>query len=94
MRPGMVRTDLGRHMAFASFLRYILWPLAWLLVRSPYEGCQTVLYCAVSEELQDVSGRFYANCTEEPWSKVSLDDTVALKLWNVSEVLTGINATA
>jgi len=66
----------------------------WLLLQSPYEGCQTVLYCTVSEELHDTTGRFYANCAEELWSKVSLDDTAALKLWNISEVLTGIKATA
>jgi len=94
LRPGMVRTDLGRHVAFASFLRCLLWPVLWLLLKSPHEGCQTVLYCAVTEELHDVSGQFYANCAEEPWSEVSLDDGVALKLWNVSEVSTGINAKA
>jgi len=94
LRPGMVRTDLGRHVTFASFLRCLLWPVLWLLLKSPYEGCQTVVYCTVTEELHDVSGRFYANCAEEPWSKVSLDDEVALKLWNISEVLTGINTKA
>lgn len=94
LRPGMVRTDLGRHVAFFSFLRYLLWPIVWLLMKSPYEGCQTVVHCAVSEELQDVSGQFYANCTQEPWSKVSLDDAAAVKLWNISEELTGVKATA
>jgi len=90
LRPGIVRTDLGRHVAFASFLRYVLWPVLWLLVKSAHQGCQTVVHCAVSEDLQDMSGRFYANCAEEPWSKVSLDDSTAKELWNVSEVLTGI----
>lgn len=91
LRPGIVRTDLGRHVAFFSFLRYVLWPVLWLLMKSPYEGCQTVMYCAVAEELQNVSGQFYANCSEEPWSRQSLDDFVATKLWNASEVLTGVN---
>jgi len=90
LRPGIVRTDLGRHVPLFKLLRYILWPVSWLLVKGPYEGCQTVLHCAVSEELQGINGRFYANCAEEPWSKVSLDDAVAVQLWNVSEELTGI----
>jgi len=90
LRPGLVRTDLGRHAAFISLLCYVLWPLVWLLLKSPYEGCQTVLHCAVSEELQNISGRFYANCTQVPWSQVSSDDEVASKLWNVSEEITGI----
>ena len=90
LRPGMVRTDIGRHVTLARLLHYVLWPVSWLLVKSPYEGCQTVLHCALSEDLQGTSGRFYANCAEEPWSKVSLDDAVAVQLWNVSEELTGI----
>jgi len=92
--PGLVRTDLGRHVPFFSLLRFVFWPLMWMLLRSPYEGCQTVVYCTIAEELQDVSGRFYYNCAEAPWSAVSLDDSVALKLWNVSKVLTGIKSTA
>jgi len=90
LRPGLVDTALGRHVGFVTILRYILWPVVWLLLKTPYEGCQTVLYCAISEELEDVSGRFYANCNEEPWTKVSLDDSVAAELWNISEMLTGI----
>jgi len=62
-------------------------------MKSPYEGCQTVLYCAVAEELQDVSGCFYENCAESAWTEVSLDDSTAAKLWNVSETLTGIKVT-
>ena len=94
LQPGLVFTELGRHMALFSLARYVLRPVVWLLVKSPHEGCQTVLHCAMSEELQDVSGRFYANCREAPWSEVSLDDAVAVKLWNVSEELTGIKVSA
>ena len=90
LRPGIVRTQLGQHVPLVMFLSFLLWPLRWLLMKSAQEGCQTVLYCAVSEELQDESGHFYANCAEEVWSKVSLDDSTATELWNVSEVLTGI----
>ena len=94
LRPGWVRTDLGRHIPFFAFLRFVLSPLVWLLLRSPYEGCQTIVYCSVAEELRDVSGCFYDNCAEAPWSQVSLDDAVALKLWTVSELLTGIKSTS
>jgi len=89
----MVHTDIARHVPYATFLYYALWPVCWLLMKSPYEGCQTVLYCAVSEELQGVSGCFYDDCAEKGWSKVSLDDSTAAKLWNVSEALTGIKVT-
>ena len=90
LRPGMVRTDLGRHKLFNVVLRVLGRPLAWLLVKSPYEGCQTVLHCLLSEELTGKSGLFYANCAVEEWSEPSRDDDAAQKLWEVSEELTGL----
>lgn len=88
LRPGMVWTDLGRH----DPLPFVLKVLAWLLVKSPYEGCQTVVHCAVAEELEGVNGEFYADCKKEKWSDVSMDDENAWKLWEVSESSTKINS--
>jgi retinol dehydrogenase-14 len=85
LRPGMVHSDLGRHARVPQFLRWISYPLAWLLVKSTYEGCQTVVYCAVAEELDGVTGQFYGDCKREEWSTMSLDDETADKLWQVSE---------
>jgi len=90
LRPGMVRTELGRHVHFNPLVRFLTWPLAWLFVRNADAGCQTVVHCAVAEELNGVSGHFYSNCAEEPWSLVSLDDSLAMKLWQVSEQVTGL----
>jgi retinol dehydrogenase-14 len=90
VRPGMVRTELGRHVQFNPVIRFLAWPLAWLLVKSPKDGCQTIVHCAVAEELHAVTGHFYANCAEEPWTQVSLDDQVAARLWLVSEQVTGL----
>lgn len=88
LRPGMVRTNLGRHVPMPFLLRILGKLFGWLLVKSPYEGCQTVLYCAIAKELDGVSGKFYGNCKEENWSDVSLDDEKARKLWAISEKLT------
>lgn len=88
LRPGMVRTNLGRHVPMPFLLRTLGKLFGWLLVKSPYDGCQTVLYCAIATELDGVSGRFYSNCKEENWSDVSLDDEKARKLWEISEKLT------
>ena len=68
-------------------LRWLGWPLAWLLVKSPYEGCQTVVHCAVAEELDGVSGQFYGDCRQEDWSDVSMDDEKGRLLWTLSEKL-------
>lgn len=88
LRPGMVRTDLGRHVQMPLLLRILGKFFGWLLIKSPYDGCQTVLYCSIAKELDGVSGNFYSNCKEERWSDVSLDDDKARKLWEISEKLT------
>ena len=92
LHPGMVFTNLGRHVMPSFLFKFLLYPLAWLLVKSPYAGCQTVLYCAVAKELEGVTGHYYGNCEEEEWTQVSLDDIVSKKLWSVSEELTGLKS--
>ncbi|KAK2146486.1 hypothetical protein LSH36_605g02014 [Paralvinella palmiformis] len=91
LRPGMVRTSLGRHVSFGALAFPLVKLLGWLLVKGENDGCQTVVYCAVAKELEGVTGHFYANCKEEPWAKSATDDEVAAKLWDVSVKLTEIN---
>ncbi|KAI0241881.1 Retinol dehydrogenase 14, partial [Lamellibrachia satsuma] len=90
LHPGMVFTNIGRHVMPSLLFKFLLYPLACLLLKSPYAGCQTVLYCAVAKELEGVTGHYYGNCEEEEWTQVSLDDVVSKKLWSVSEELTGL----
>lgn len=90
VRPGMARTNLGRHVMPHWLVKALLWPLAWLLVKSPHAACQTVIYCAVAPEIQGSKGCFYANCKEEEWEKISSDQDISRKLWMKSEELTGL----
>lgn len=92
LRPGMVRSNLGRHVQMPLVVRVLGYFLGWLLVKSPYEGCQTVLHCAIAEEVEGVSGNFYGNCKQEEWTSVSLDDEKAKNLWEVSERLTKLKS--
>ena len=59
--PGVVKTELGRHMAInKSYVSSILLaPLFWLLFKSPVQGAQTTLYCALSPELEGVTGKYF-----------------------------------
>ena len=54
--PGFVRTELGRHFLRASILYkllyVILYPIYWLVSKSPEQGAETIIYCAVAEELE------------------------------------------
>ena len=69
-------------------------PLAVLITslffKTAREGAQTTIYCAVSEELEGVSGKFFADCKE-----VKLNQNVcsqdAERLWELSTQLVEIN---
>ena len=61
-------------------------------VKTPLQGAQTTIYCAVSEEMEGVTGKYLDNCKikklEHPQAT---DDNLAEKLWEVSAKLTEAN---
>lgn len=62
-----------------------------LFFKTIHQGTQTTIYCAVSEELEGVSGRYYADCKETPLAtRASKDRNMAEKLWDVSEKMVGL----
>ena len=92
VHPGMVATNLGRHV-MNSLARKLLTPLAVLLgLKTSEEGCQTIVYCAVSQELAEVTDGYFGNCCQEPWTDAGSDLGAAKKLWELSEKMTGLQA--
>ncbi|XP_076313798.1 retinol dehydrogenase 14-like [Tachypleus tridentatus] len=91
--PGMVWTNLGRYVKTSWLKMILLLPLALLFVKMPSQGCQTVLHCAISEEVEDESGKYYRDCKEETYSQNAQDEKIAEKLWELSERLTGLKET-
>ena len=63
--------------------------LTRFLAKTPWEGAQTTIYCAVSEEMEGVTGQYLADCRIKKTSNSqATDDQVAEKLWEVSAKLT------
>nr|CAI5819148.1 unnamed protein product [Callosobruchus analis] len=61
--PGLVR-DTGHTEKFStlskSFLtRMSVWPWMWLFLKSPKQGCQSIVYLAVEPTLHKVSGYYF-----------------------------------
>jgi len=86
--PGLVKTDIGRHMPF--FQMVIIYGLYEVMGKSASEGCQTTLFCALSKHknVVDRSGEMYQNCSYWlPEKRVPVPDEDAFKLWNISEKL-------
>lgn len=60
LHPGVIRTELGRHFfhTLPLWMRMIVMPFMWMN-KSPREGAQTTIYCAVEESIAKDSGLYY-----------------------------------
>ena len=84
--PGEARTNFGQQNQ----------PLAWRLtiavvapfMRSPEKGAETVMYLASDPEIETVTGKYFHVLKPKRSSKLSYDEAVAARLWQVSEELT------
>ncbi|RDD40168.1 Retinol dehydrogenase 13 [Trichoplax sp. H2] len=93
LHPGAVDTELQRHFSVRkfSFLNSLITPLIWLGFKTPKQGAQTSIFCAVDESLERVSGKYFSDCREKTCAKQAYDDDVAKRLWHLSEELTGLS---
>ena len=91
LHPGVVRTELGRHMEnrMGPF-RHLFWGLIWPFTKSPMQGAQTTIYCAIDEEISGHSGRYYSDCKEKTVASQGEDDETAEKLWEISAKLVNL----
>lgn len=56
VHPGIVRTELKRHMNLGLL---IMWKVVRPFTKTPVQGAQTTIYCAVQPELHTESGGYY-----------------------------------
>lgn len=90
LTPGVVRTNLGRHVHFPAFARPLVHLLSWGLLKSPEEGAQTPVYLACSPDVDGVQGSCFADCRPQTLLDKATDQEVARKLWDMSEVMVGL----
>ncbi|XP_008822417.1 retinol dehydrogenase 14 [Nannospalax galili] len=90
LHPGIVRTNLGRHIHIPLLVRPLFNLVSWAFFKTPLEGAQTSIYLASSPEVEGVSGRYFGDCKEEELLPKAMDESVARKLWDISEVMVGM----
>jgi retinol dehydrogenase-12 len=90
LHPGFVATNFGAgNGVFGWFMRR--W--AGLLAIGVEEGAKTSIYLATSPEVEGITGRYFLKQKPVPSSPASRDELAALRLWRLSEELTGTPAT-
>ena len=89
LHPGVIRTNLGRHMnpvlsvALGLFMR----PMS----KSVEQGAATSCYVAVRPEIEGVTGQYFSDCAVATPTRQARDETLAERLWVESERLVGLD---
>ncbi|HMV77522.1 MAG TPA: SDR family oxidoreductase [Leptospiraceae bacterium] len=83
LHPGVIQTNLGRHMnPVMNFFFSLGNPLFFKTVE---QGAATQCYVAVSKDITSLSGSFFADCNPAKPRKDAENKETAKKLWEVSE---------
>jgi NAD(P)-dependent dehydrogenase (short-subunit alcohol dehydrogenase family) len=83
LHPGVLATDSFRD--YPRFLTRIL----NLFLEKPYQGGERIAYLAVSEEVKDVSGKYFYKSEVREINTHNLANDTTGKLWQLAEELTG-----
>ncbi|CAG2100594.1 unnamed protein product, partial [Medioppia subpectinata] len=89
LTPGVVNTDLSRHVGTSEAREGSVSTESGCLKRrfflSPLMGSQTTLYCALDDKLANESGFYYNNCRRvDHMIPEANDDKTAKSLWELS----------
>src|SRR5687767_7770693 len=88
LHPGVVRTSFGAEDP--RRIQRVLIPFLMPFMKTPARGAATSIHLASAPDLEEVSGRFFANSHAKMSSKRSYDQAVAARLWQVSADLVGL----
>nr|XP_023654057.1 retinol dehydrogenase 14-like [Paramormyrops kingsleyae] len=90
LSPGIVRTQLGRHVHIPFLARPIFHLISWTFFKTPVEGAQTPIYLACSPDVEGVQGKCFINCEEQELVPKATDDETARRLWDASALMVGL----
>jgi NAD(P)-dependent dehydrogenase (short-subunit alcohol dehydrogenase family) len=87
LHPGMVATNLGARNGLIA--RAALWALKPFSL-APEQGAETSVYLCSSNDVEGVTGKYFAAKQERRPSRAAQDDEAARRLWEVSARLTNL----
>lgn len=87
LHPGVISTELQRHMneTYFSGAEILFRSLITITIaKTPEQGAQTTIYCAVDEKIAEESGFYYSDCKKKEVSSKAKDPVTARRLWEKS----------
>ncbi|KAG5892716.1 hypothetical protein JTB14_001088 [Gonioctena quinquepunctata] len=91
LHPGLIDTGI-----WDSTPIIFSWPMkliAKTFFKTSTQGCQTSVFAACSEELENVTGKYFSDCAERGLSSGATDVSKAKKLWELSETIVNLRPT-
>ncbi len=86
VHPGVVNTGFLDGTGWLRPIARVLGPF----LRSPEKGAETLLWLALSPELAQASGGYYADRKPSPLSAGAQDEAAARRLWSLSAEICGL----
>ena len=83
LHPGVIQTNLGRHMN--PIIRVGLTIAKPLFLKNVEQGASTQCYLAANPKAAEISGEYFSDCNLAKTSKQGQDGELAQKLWEASE---------
>ncbi|XP_019643816.1 PREDICTED: retinol dehydrogenase 13-like [Branchiostoma belcheri] len=95
LHPGGINTGLQRHLGdsygwWFTLIKPLFAGGLSLFGKTPQQGAQTTIHCAVSEGLETSSGLYFTDCAPKEPIPEAKDEAVAKKLWELSEKMVGL----
>jgi NAD(P)-dependent dehydrogenase (short-subunit alcohol dehydrogenase family) len=84
--PGGVRTNLVQS---SPWYYRLIWAIISPFLVSPRKGADTAIYLSSSSEVEGISGKYFVKRKEVRLSNLTDDSDAAVRLWKISEELTG-----
>ena len=83
LHPGVIATDLVKHMGLGGWIFRTFGPL---VLKSVEQGAATTIFAATAPELTEAhAGIYLADCNEAQPRPVALDADLAERVWTLSE---------
>ncbi len=86
IHPGVIMTNLGRHMP--DYVLFFAKLVGWAFMKSVGAGAATSSYVATHPDMAGISGRYFEHCNPVVPEGNMTNTEMAARLWTVSEELT------
>ncbi|KAK4875325.1 hypothetical protein RN001_011747 [Aquatica leii] len=91
LHPGIIKTDIWN-----TFPAPISWSVALfskVFFKTAKEGCETIVYLAVSEDVDGVTGKYFVDCKKSHMSKRTRSNEFNKKFWEICKDNVGLRNT-